>query len=91
MADARQHVYEVTEVFGYEAGAAPVKVGDILIDRYKGQGIQQWDVLNLATGKQRGGWLAHYLGKRQDVLPVNATPDSSAQVTTTGSSPEGVE
>lgn len=75
-ADPRQHVYEVIEVFGYEDGPAPVKVGDTLIDKWKGSGVQQWDVLNLTTGKVKGGWLAVYKGKRADLIPAVGTARS---------------
>jgi hypothetical protein len=64
--DPRQHEYRIVEVWGFEdyEGGPPVKVGDVILDRWKGRGEQPWTVYNFTTMEPVGGWQGYYLGRK---------------------------
>lgn len=69
--DPRQHVYRIVDVWGFEdyASGAPVKVGNTLLDKWKGRGEQTWTIYNLDTMTPIGGWTGFYLGRKEDHWP----------------------
>ena len=71
--------YEVDEVWGFDdRDEPPVKVGDVLIDRWKSD--RTWNIYNFAAKPVRhvGGWHAKLLGEYDGPRDARGLPVSEA-------------
>jgi hypothetical protein len=74
--------YEVDEVWGFEdRDRTPVRVGDVLIDRWKGN--RTWNVHKVKGNMEYvGGWHAKLLGEYDGPVDGDGRPISDGPETT---------